>query len=255
VSQVADRSCTLTVTANTVADFSVLTVHGLLDTTTYQSLRDMIIKAALEVPSAVIIDISDLEVPAPSALAVFTSARWHVGRWPEVPILLVCGDRAGRDAIIRNGVSRYVPVYADVGSAAAALDSDIPARRRQRARAVLPAEMASLRRSREMVNDWLTVWSRTQLIPAAKVVVTEFVENVLQHTDSAPEVRLETDGSTVTVAVQDRSHRPPALNEYSITRHIPSGLGLVTAMCRMWGNAPTSTGKTVWAVIGPENEL
>jgi hypothetical protein len=252
----ADRSCTLTVTADSVADFSVLTVHGLLDTTTYQSLRDVIIKAALEVPAAVIIDISDLEVPAPSALAVFTSARWHVGRWPEVPILLVCGDRAGRDAITRNGVSRYVPAYADVDSAAAAaLDSDIPARRRRRARASLPAEMVSLRQSRELVNDWLTVWSRTELIPAAKVVVTEFVENVLQHTDSGPEVRLETDGSLVTVAVQDRSHRVPALNEYSITRHIPSGLGLVAAMCRMWGNAPTSTGKTVWAVIGPENRL
>jgi anti-anti-sigma factor len=245
----------LTVTAEAVADFTVLTVHGLLDTTTYQSLRDMIIKAALEVPAAVIIDISDLEVPATSALAVFTSARWHVGRWPEVPILLVCDDRAGRDAITRNGVSRYVPVYPDVDSAAAALDSDIPARRRRRARANLPAEMASLRQSRELVNDWLTVWSRTELIPAAKVVVTEFVENVLQHTDSAPEVRLETDGSVVTVAVQDRSHRLPALNEYSITRHIPSGLGLVAAMCRMWGNAPTSTGKTVWAVIGPENQL
>jgi hypothetical protein len=251
----ADRACTLTVTANAVADFSVLTVHGLLDTTTYQSLRDVIIKAALEVPAAVIVDISDLEVPAPSALAVFTSARWHVGRWPEVPILLVCGDHAGRDAITRNGVSRYVPVYPDVDAAAAALDSDIPARRRRRARADLPAEMASLRQARELVNDWLTLWSRTELIPAAKVVVTEFVENVLQHTDSAPEVRLETDGSVVTVAVQDRSHRPPALNEYSITRHIPSGLGLVAAMCRMWGNAPTSTGKTVWAVIGPENQL
>jgi hypothetical protein len=26
-------------------------------------------------------------------------------------------------------------------------------------------------------------------------------------------------------------------------------------MCRMWGNSPTPTGKTVWAVIGPENRL
>jgi anti-anti-sigma factor len=255
MSVVADRSCTLTVSASAVADFSVLTVHGVLDTTTYQLLRDIIIKAALEVPAAVVIDITDLDVPASSALAVFTSARWHVGRWPEVPILLVCAHRAGRDAITRNGVSRYVPVYAAVGLATAALDADIPARRRRRARARLPADVSSLRQSRELVNDWLTAWSRDDLIPAAKVVVTEFVENVLQHTDSAPEVRLETDGSDVTVAVQDCSHRPPALNEFSTVRHIPSGLGLVAALCRMWGNAPTSTGKTVWAVIGPENRL
>jgi hypothetical protein len=252
---VADRACTLTVTAKAVADFSVLTAHGVLDTTTYQSLRDMIIKAALEVPAAVIVDISELVYPAESALAVFTSARWHVGRWPEVPIFLVCGHRAGRDAITRNGVARYVPVFPGVDSATAALSTDIPARRRRRARAHLPAEVSSLRRSRQLVNEWLTAWSQTDLIPAAKVVVTEFVENVLQHTDSPPQVRLECDGTAVTVAVEDASHTVPALNEYSTAGQIPSGLSLVAAMCRMWGNAPTSTGKTVWAVIGPENRL
>jgi hypothetical protein len=35
----------------------------------------------------------------------------------------------------------------------------------------------------------------------------------------------------------------------------PSGLKIVGALCRAWGNAPTPTGKTVWAVIGPENKL
>ena len=29
----------------------------------------------------------------------------------------------------------------------------------------------------------------------------------------------------------------------------------MAALCREWGNAPTSFGKVVWAVIGPENEL
>jgi hypothetical protein len=36
---------------------------------------------------------------------------------------------------------------------------------------------------------------------------------------------------------------------------VPSGLHIVGALCRAWGNAPTSSGKTVWAVIGPENRL
>ena len=85
----------------------------MLDTTTYRSLRDHIIKAALEEPAVVIIDVSYLLVPAESAWAVFTSARWHVGRWPDVPIMLVCEHSAGRSAITRNGVARYVPVYRD----------------------------------------------------------------------------------------------------------------------------------------------
>ena len=128
-------------------------------------------------------------------------------------------------------------------------------RHRQRIRANLPADISSLRQSRDLVEEWLTAWSRTDLIPTAKVVVTTFVENVLQHTDSQPAIRLETDGSTVTVAVADGSHQPPSLNENSMAADRPSGLKIVAALCRMWGNAPTPSGKTVWAVMGPENRL
>ena len=251
----ADNARTLTVTAEAVRDASVLTARGVLDTTTYQSLRDRIIKAALEEPAVVIIDVSCLFVPAESAWAVFTSARWHVGRWPEVPVMLVCEHRAGRSAITRNDVARYMPVYDTVGEAMAALSSDAPWRHRRRARANLPADLSSLRRSRDMVEEWFTAWSQTELIPAGKVVVTTFVENVLQHTDSQPAIRLETDGSTVTVAVEDCSRQPPSLNENSMAADRPSGLKIVAALSRMWGNAPTPSGKTVWAVIGPENRL
>jgi hypothetical protein len=251
----ADDACTLTVTAEAVLDASVLTARGVLDTSTYQSLRDRIIKAALDEPAVVIIDVSRLFVPAESALAVFTSARWHVGRWPEVPIMLVCEHCAGRSAITRNGVARYVPVYRTVVEAIAALSGDAPWRHRSRARTVLPADLSSLRRSRDLVEEWLTAWSQTELIPVAKVVVTTFVENVLQHTESQPAIRLETDGSTVTVAVEDGSRLPPNLSENSMATDRLSGLKIVAAMSRMWGNAPTPAGKTVWAVLGPENRL
>ena len=251
----ADNACTLTVTAEAVRDASVLAADGVLDTATYRALRDRIIKAALEEPAAVIIDVTCLSVPAESAWAVFTSARWHVGRWPDVPILLVCEHFAGRSAITRNGVARYVPVYHSVDEATAAVSNEAPWRHRQRIRADLPADLSSLRQSRDLVEEWLTAWSRTDLIPTAKVVVTTFVENVLQHTDSQPAVRLETDGSTVAVAVADGSRQPPSLSETSAATDRPTGLKIVAALCRMWGNAPTPAGKTVWAVIGPENRL
>jgi hypothetical protein len=102
----------LTIAAGAMGACAVLTPHGLLDSSTYLSLRDRIIKAALEEPEAVIIDVGDLSVPAESAWAVFTSARWHVDVWPEVPIMLVCEHLAGRSAIARNGVARYIPVHA-----------------------------------------------------------------------------------------------------------------------------------------------
>ncbi|KUH92819.1 sulfate transporter [Mycobacterium sp. IS-3022] len=232
---------------------TVLTPRGVLDSRTYRPLRDVIIKAALDEPRAVIVDVTSLEVPAESALAVFTSARWHVDRWPEIPILLVCEHPGGRSAIVRNGIHRYVPVYATIHDAVEALGQPSPLEFRRRARAHLPGGMASLRRTRELVDEWLMAWSQPDLIPVAKVVATAFVENAVAHANSDPNLRLECDGSAVTIAVEDTSHVPAGVRECG--GGPPTGLRIVTALCRAWGNAPTPSGKTVWAVIGPENRL
>jgi anti-anti-sigma factor len=248
----SDRRSELAVSANTVGVAVVLTVTGTLDATTYLLLRDTIIKAALDEPKAVIVDIGGLEICTDSALAVFTSARWQVSRWPEVPIVLVSEHEAVRRAIVRNGVSRYIPVHPTV-SAAMSEPARTPLRRR--VRASLPAETASLWRSRDVVSECLTDWSQDGLIPVAKVIVTALVENALAHTDSAPSLRVETDGITVTVAVEDSSHTPPSVVETRPGPAPPSGLRIVAALSRSWGNSPTPSGKTVWATVGPENRL
>ncbi len=82
------------------------------------------------------------------------------------------------------------------------------------------------------------------------------VENVLDHTQSAPVLIAERERDTVTVAVEDRSRRPATRRE-SVDRgvDIVSGLAIISALCRAWGSTPTPTGKTVWAVIGRENRI
>lgn len=98
--------------------------------------------------------------------------------------------------------------------------------------------------------------ARPELISIAKLVVTLLVENVLAHTESRPTVSLEDVGDVVSVAVADDSPVPATRRERS-SRGVDdvSGLAVVAALCRGWGNAPTSSGKTVWAIIGPENRL
>ncbi|PQM46682.1 hypothetical protein C1Y40_03119 [Mycobacterium talmoniae] len=245
----------LTVSADTVGLACLLTVHGVLDSSTYLQLRDSVIKAALDEPSAVLVDVAALEVPSLSAWSVFTSARWHVSTWPDVPIVLVCPNTTVSRAIIRNGIARYVPVLPTVAAALHRVANSAEPHRR-RASAELPATPASLHRSRKLVTEWLTTWSRAELIPAAKVIVDVLVENVLRHTDSSPVLVLETTGSTVTIAVQDASCTP------AVRREMPtegadgvSGLAVVAALSRNWASTPTPSGKTVWAVIGPENQL
>lgn len=252
----ADHECALSTAAGSVDSAAVIVATGVLDGHSYLNLRDVIIKAALDVPGAVIVDVTGLDVPAESAWTVFTSARWHVSVWPEVPILLVCAHYQGREAINRNGVARYVPVYPTIDEAVRALNAADHPPARQRARMQLPADRRSVELARAFVSERLGQWNNAELIPVAGVVATALVENVLEHTRSAPALRLESDGTAVTVAVEDNSSAPAERHEdpYRGT-DVVSGLSIVSAMCRAWGTAPTPAGKTVWAVLDPENKL
>ena len=241
--------------ADTVGTACLLTVEGVLDGGTYLKLRDAVIKAALDEPRAVLIDVDALDVPASSAWSVFTSARWHVSTWPDVPIMLVCAHTGRRATIARTGVTRYVPVYASIDAAVGALANDVR-RVRQRSRSELPASLASLRMARALVADRLAAWSQPDLISVATVIVNVLVENVLQHTASAPVVILESEGALVTVSVQDNSSTPAVRHEDAFRGgETVSGLAIMAAVSRAWGSTPTSSGKTVWAVVGPENRL
>ncbi|ORA17342.1 STAS domain-containing protein [Mycobacterium arosiense] len=238
-------------TDNSVA---VLTVDGELDAANSTTVRERILRAASDETAAVIVNVSGLKVHAESAWSSFVGAYWQLSSAPHVPIVLVCTDRAARDAISRSGVAHFMPVYSSERAAMKALgeNSRRPVRR---ADVQLPADLTSLRESRRMVREWLTTWSQSKLIPVALVVVNVFVENVLEHTASVPVVRIEAQGTAATIAVSDAS-TAPAVRLPSPSKGVDvSGLAIVDALSRAWGSTPTASGKTVWAVIGPENQL
>ncbi len=233
---------------------AVLTVDGVLDTTNCGALRDRIVEATLDRPSAVIVNINALQVLTESAWSTFVGAHWQLQTKPDVPIVLVCAHRATRDAITRSGIAHFMPVYSTEKTATKAL-GQLGRRAIRRADAHLPADLTSLRESRRLVREWLTAWSQTKLIPVALVVVNVFVENVLEHTASVPMMRIETDGATATIAVSDASISPALRLPVPANGVDVSGLAIVEALSRAWGSTPSSSGKTVWAVIGPENQL
>lgn len=234
---------------------TILVVEGVLDNSTYRDLRDTVIKAALDEPRAVIVDVSRLSVPLAPAWSVFTSARWHVSTWPDVPILLVSEHQRARRVIAESSITRYVPVHPTHRSALEAI-SEHSVTVRRRARAQLPAAPTALHLARDLVSDWLTAWDQSSLIPVAGTVATVFVENVLAHTDSAPILLLEHYQETVTVSVEDNSRQPAVRHEDSDgVADILSGLSIVSALCRSWSSTPTPSGKTVWALVGHENQL
>jgi hypothetical protein len=249
----AGRQSELRIIATDAADARVLTVDGVLDDTTYIPLREAIVTAALDEPLAVIIDVNRLTVRDDPAWAVFTSARWQVAEWPDVPIGLVCAHDQGQNALRRNGITRYVPAYPTLQRAVAELAADGLRRYRRSARASLPGAKSSIRRCRELVAQWLTAWSRIDFIHAVSIVASELVEVALADTDRPFSLRLETDGSTVAVAVQ-HAGTTKALRRESAGEPV-SGFDLVAGNCRVWGRYSSVAGDTIWAVLGPENRF
>lgn len=250
----ANSPGSLAIAARTEQSVVVLAVEGVLDSASSAALRDAIMKATVDEPTAVIVNVTGLHVPEEAAWSVFISARWQVDSRPNVPIVLVCGNRASRETITHTGVARFMPVYpTEKGAFKAA--SRLARRKVRYAQAQLPANLSSLRESRRLVREWLTSWSKPGLIPVALVVVNVLVENVLKHTGSDPVIKVLNDGPTATIAVSDASSAP-AVRLKSPPKGIDvSGLAIVDALCRAWGSTPTSSGKTVWAIIGPENQL
>ncbi|OBJ54908.1 sulfate transporter [Mycobacterium sp. 1423905.2] len=249
------KTPTIRVDTEHLDQVTVLVADGVLDSSTYRNFRDEVIKAALDEPLAVLVDVNALLVPSKSAWSVFTSARWHVSTWPDVPLLLLCDDWARRRAIAGRGVTRYVPVYASREHALGAL-GDRSVRTRRRARIELPAAKSSVNLARAAISEWLSQWEQPHLIPVAGTVATVLVENVLAHTQSAPIMVVESYEDTVTVALEDCC-RQPATRREDPTRgsDMLSGLAIVSALSRAWGSTPTSSGKSVWALVGQENQL
>ena len=233
---------------------TTLSLAGVLDGTTYLGVRDAVVKAALDAPPLVIVVVSELRAPSPAAWSVFTSARWLVVQWPDVPIALVCSHVEGRRTLSRNGIDRYVPVYGSIDAAVGAMTSH-PRPVRRRARQSWAAVPSAVPSTRSFVSHWLEAWSLADFSATAGVVATVLVENVLRHTDSEPDVRVETDGTTVTIAVTDHSPVQACVREDVDTPNEMRALQIVHALTRVWGNTPTADGKVVWAVIGPENRL
>lgn len=241
----------LTSTTHTRRDATVVRLSGVLDARTYQQVRDTITKAAVDSEGAVIIDIDDLYVRDDLSWAVFTSARWLVQQWPDIPMPLVAADRTTRKRLRDNGITRYVPVYATVDAANAAIAGHTH-RFRRRARAHFGPNPASANSALIFVREHLVAWSMREKVAVASTVVTVFAENALSYTRNGFDVRLEALGNDAVVAVSDSGDRP-AVRPERPPGAVPSGLDIVAALCPRWGNTPTQTGKTVWARIGPDD--
>ena len=130
--------------------------------------------------------------------------------------------------------------------------SDVPSRYVHRAREQFGPHAHSVNAALTFVRDHLMAWSMRDKIAVASTVTNVFVENALSYTRGGFDIRLEGTTDEVVVAVSDASPNF-AIRRDRPLGSCPGGLDIVSALCQRWGNAATSTGKTVWARIGADD--
>lgn len=220
---------------------------GVLDAYTCDRLRDVLLKVATDGPSAVIVDLSGLEVLSGASLSVFSSVWMRVAEWPGLPIMLLIPDPGRYAELQQSPVVHYVPMYRDLDSAVGAVGA-APDRRQDRL--TLPGVASSSWAARAFVRATCRRWGVEPVMGAAAAVAAEFVENVARHTGSDARLRLDLRGALLNVAVSDSDPTPVGLLEPGRPgARAGTGLAIVADLARAWGSVPTLDGKVVWAVL------
>lgn len=213
---------------------AILAPTGTLDASSADELRDRLLAAAAEEPHALLVDVTELTLPARTTL--FADVAEEVARWPGVQLHVV--DPNGR-------LPADECVHRTVADAMASIGEPPP---RRVARCMLPNTRSGGSEGRAFVRACCRRWHIDNTRAADAVwVANELIENTIRHTPYPPAVRVELRSGELTVAVSDDDPRPPKPDPDQWPLH---GLAAVDKLASAWGTMPIeSGGKVVWAAL------
>jgi hypothetical protein len=228
-------------------DITILQPLGDLTTATAPSLREVLVKHAVEQPRGLVVDLRRLTPEQERMLSVISVVWSRTQLWPGTPLAAVLPNPSHRVQV----VLRAVPMYSTVEEALANIEEP-PSR--LRVHTDLPAALASAGAARRFVTQTCARWPVTldeETLDAAVLIANELVENTVRHTP-VPELRLrlEWTGGWLHVAVADQSLHQAVLREPRGIRDTFRGLRLVSELSHTWGCSPQlGGGKVVWATL------
>lgn len=122
------------------------------------------------------------------------------------------------------------------------------------AEVTLPGVSSSVPTARHFVENVLTAWGHPEHGWTAALLISELSANCTLHARTAYTVSVDLEGALVRLRVSDGSLRAPALRDYGSTATTGRGLRLVEELATTWGVELRADGKTVWAVLQPEDD-
>ncbi|MDG4825811.1 ATP-binding protein [Asanoa sp. WMMD1127] len=227
---------------------SVVTADGTLSAGTSSALRSTLHKCLVDQPSAVILDLTRIEVAERGCLTVLSAVARQASIWPAVPFVVVESRRDVLTDLDRLGFSRAVPVRPTV---AAALESIDQGEAQPTVREILPPIRGAARHARAVITESCLSWGFAGVVGPACAVATELISNATRHADTTMTLRLSHRGRWLLLAVEDGGAGLP--ERLPMPAHDDGGpgrgLGLVEALSHRWGWLSTDAGKVVWAVL------
>ena len=222
--------------------YTLVELVGALDLPGATRARAALLKVLTEQPQAVVVDLARVDECPTTSVAVFRAVARQAARWPAIPLLLAC-PTAHFSALFDRSSAALTPSFPSVDAAAASLGtaSATP----MIVDDLLPVSGAA-RRARDVVTDACLRWNLPDLTGPACIVVSELVNNGVEHAATMLSLRLSLRQRHLCVAVQDGSVAPPLLRRPQLRGR---GLNLVDAVAGSWGHLQTADGKVVWATF------
>jgi hypothetical protein len=225
---------------DTGGSYPVVRLIGVLDADTADAVRFALVDLLAQQPEAIVIDVSDLQLPDPDATSVLRDLARETVDWPAAHLVLSAPTS-------EPWHTTGLPVWRS--SADAFADLGEPERPRQLSLDLEPVGGAA-RRSRELVTEACGRWDLPALAGPACIVVTEMVNNVVAHAKTPMIVLLAMRPDAMAVAVRDRSTTVPQFTgPVPATSHGGRGLLLIDSVADRWGSLRLERGKVVWAVL------
>lgn len=224
--------------------YPVVRLLGSLDGNAAAAVRDALVTYLVDLPEALVVDVSRLRVADDEALSVFHAVVQEAAEWPMTR-LVFCEPPPRHVAAWRSAGVAVVPTCQDAVARLGEPSGDTPVA------ACLDPVVGAARQARDLVFGAARRWKLPE-DPAgsACVVVTEMVNNVVAHARTPMTVSAAQRAGYLLVAVRDGSREEPDFQgRVAPTAYGGRGLLLIDAVAHRWGSTPLPDGKVVWAVI------
>jgi anti-sigma regulatory factor (Ser/Thr protein kinase) len=211
-------------------------------------IRATVLACLAECPSAVVVDLRDVELISTSALSELPDLARQRDLLPNVALLVCLSHDLHGDRHVSTSLGSLPVFHSPMDALAAAANARDLLRRRMLSATM---DLRAPAHARHTVREACVDWGFDHLMNNAELVTSELVTNAVRHARTDVDVEVLLRGDFLHLRVLDRSTAVPQLRggaEPSLGSG-GRGLRLVDVYASGWGYVLSADGKVVWATM------